>query len=77
MKLHDERSWYVPVTVDPAVTGHLEVTGEVPALQAMSLEVTSCTGELDVGWRAHWVSCLWWRSATDESSKRPFCLQHT
>lgn len=49
---------HVPVTVDPAVTGHLEATGEVPALQAISLDVTSCTGELDSGWRAHWVSFL-------------------
>lgn len=46
----------VPVTVEPAVTGHLEETAEVPALQARSVEVTSVTGELEAGVRAHWVS---------------------
>lgn len=40
---------YIPVTVEPAATGQLEETAEVPALQAMSSDVTSVTGELERG----------------------------
>lgn len=45
----EEEEENIPVTVEPAVTGHLDETAEVPALQARSVEVTSVTGELDVG----------------------------
>lgn len=39
----------IPVTVDPAGTGQLEETADVPALQAKSSEVTSVTGEFETG----------------------------
>lgn len=40
------------VTVAPAATAHLPAAGDVPALQAMSAEVTLVTGELLRGRRA-------------------------
>ncbi|RWA09149.1 hypothetical protein EKO27_g5941 [Xylaria grammica] len=44
-------------TVAPAATEHLPATGDVPALQARSFDVTSCTGEFERGRRAQLAPC--------------------